>query len=98
MIGPLKAAVGSLTRPRFLGHLKVAVQRHRFKNKIEPILGGDVEFVGEVDDHTKAVFLGKAAALLFPIDWPERFGLCDDRGNGVWNSGACVSQRASLRP
>ena len=32
-------------------------------------------FVGEVDDAAKADFLGNAAALLFPIDWPEPFGL-----------------------
>jgi glycosyltransferase involved in cell wall biosynthesis len=47
-----------------------------FKEHIEPLLDGDqVEFVGEVDDSAKAEFLGKAAALLFPIDWPEPFGL-----------------------
>jgi glycosyltransferase involved in cell wall biosynthesis len=34
-----------------------------------------VEYVGEVDDTQKAAFLGNARALLFPIDWPEPFGL-----------------------
>jgi glycosyltransferase involved in cell wall biosynthesis len=34
-----------------------------------------VEYVGELDDHDKDEFLGNAAALLFPIDWPEPFGL-----------------------
>ncbi len=34
-----------------------------------------VEFVGEIDEHDKAEFLGNAAALLFPVDWPEPFGL-----------------------
>ena len=34
-----------------------------------------VEFVGEIGDHEKRDFLGKAIALLFPIDWPEPFGL-----------------------
>ena len=34
-----------------------------------------VEFIGEIDDHEKASFLGEASALLFPIDWPEPFGL-----------------------
>jgi glycosyltransferase involved in cell wall biosynthesis len=34
-----------------------------------------VEFVGEVDEQEKCAFLGKARALLFPIDWPEPFGL-----------------------
>jgi glycosyltransferase involved in cell wall biosynthesis len=34
-----------------------------------------VEFIGEIDERTKIDFLGHAAALLFPIDWPEPFGL-----------------------
>ena len=45
-------------------------------NVIEPMLqGADVEFVGEIAEHQKAEFLGNALALLFPIDWPEPFGL-----------------------
>src|SRR5207244_1193172 len=35
----------------------------------------DVEFVGEINERHKAAFLGNAAALLFPINWPEPFGL-----------------------
>ncbi|APO79311.1 glycosyltransferase family 1 protein (plasmid) [Rhizobium etli 8C-3] len=35
----------------------------------------NVEFVGEINEHQKASFLGNASALLFPIDWPEPFGL-----------------------
>jgi glycosyltransferase involved in cell wall biosynthesis len=35
----------------------------------------NVEFVGEIDETEKASFLGNARALLFPIDWPEPFGL-----------------------
>jgi glycosyltransferase involved in cell wall biosynthesis len=35
----------------------------------------NVEFVGEISEREKADFLGNAAALLFPIDWPEPFGL-----------------------
>jgi len=34
-----------------------------------------VEFVGEINEQAKATFLGNARALLFPIDWPEPFGL-----------------------
>lgn len=37
--------------------------------------GASVEYVGEVDETVKRDFLGKAQALLFPIDWPEPFGL-----------------------
>jgi len=47
-----------------------------FRERIKPLMEGKrVEFVGEVGDKDKAKFLGKAAALLFPIDWPEPFGL-----------------------
>ena len=34
-----------------------------------------VEFIGEIGDAEKSAFLGNARALLFPIDWPEPFGL-----------------------
>jgi glycosyltransferase involved in cell wall biosynthesis len=40
--------------------------------RIEPPL---IEFVGEIGDADKAAFLGGALALVFPIDWPEPFGL-----------------------
>ena len=47
-----------------------------FRNKIEPLLDHPlIEFVGEIGDHQKSAFLGGAKALLFPIDWPEPFGL-----------------------
>jgi glycosyltransferase involved in cell wall biosynthesis len=35
----------------------------------------NVEYMGEINEHSKAEFLGNARALLFPIDWPEPFGL-----------------------
>ena len=37
--------------------------------------GPGVEFVGEICDQEKQEFLGRAAALVFPVDWPEPFGL-----------------------
>ena len=47
-----------------------------FKKRLEPQIDGNrVSLVGEVDDTKKEPFLGGAAALLFPIDWPEPFGL-----------------------
>jgi glycosyltransferase involved in cell wall biosynthesis len=39
------------------------------------LIDKSVEFIGEVDDRAKQSFLGNATALLFPIDWPEPFGL-----------------------
>jgi len=54
----------------------VRSERRYFTQRIEPLLDGtDVEFVGEIDEAHKAEFLGNAAALLFPINWPEPFGL-----------------------
>ncbi len=47
-----------------------------FHEKIEPLLDHPlIEFIGEIGDDEKALFLGNAKALLFPIDWPEPFGL-----------------------
>lgn len=53
-----------------------AVDVEYFESKIKPLLkGNDIEFVGEIADEDKSEFLGEAAALLFPINWPEPFGL-----------------------
>ena len=47
-----------------------------FRNDILPLIDGPgVEFVGEINEREKTKFLGEAAALLFPVDWPEPFGL-----------------------
>ncbi|MGH7286653.1 MAG: glycosyltransferase family 4 protein [Myxococcota bacterium] len=47
-----------------------------FRETIRPLLDHPlVEFLGELDDRQKDELLGGAAALLFPIDWPEPFGL-----------------------
>lgn len=47
-----------------------------FEADIRPLLNGPgVRFVGEIGDRDKAGFLGGALAMLFPIDWPEPFGL-----------------------
>ena len=47
-----------------------------FESEIRPLLDHPlIEFVGEIDDAQKSDFLGGASALLFPIDWPEPFGL-----------------------
>jgi glycosyltransferase involved in cell wall biosynthesis len=42
---------------------------------IEPMICEGVEFIGEINEVQKRDFLGRARALLFPIDWPEPFGL-----------------------
>ncbi len=61
--------------------LKIAAKvdradRRYFKRVVEPLLNDPhVEWVGEISDQHKNEFLGNAYALLFPIDWPEPFGL-----------------------
>jgi glycosyltransferase involved in cell wall biosynthesis len=52
------------------------VDRRYFKREIEPLLNDPhIEWLGEISDKDKDEFLGNAYALLFPIDWPEPFGL-----------------------
>ena len=46
-----------------------------FREKVEPLLGEDAAYVGPVTDAQKQALLGEASALLFPVDWPEPFGL-----------------------
>src|SRR6201996_22480 len=47
-----------------------------FKKQLQPHIDGRaVQLVGEVDEVKKQPFLAEASALLFPIDWPEPFGL-----------------------
>jgi glycosyltransferase involved in cell wall biosynthesis len=50
--------------------------RAYFETVVQPMLDAPgVEFVGEITEAEKAEFLGGATALLFPIQWPEPFGL-----------------------
>jgi glycosyltransferase involved in cell wall biosynthesis len=81
-ISPEKRPDRAISIARALGiPLKIAAKVDRadeiyFRAEIEPLLeGGGVEFIGEISDHQKTQFLGDAKALLFPVDWPEPFGL-----------------------
>lgn len=52
------------------------VDRRYFEAVVEPLLRGPgVEFLGEIRDEAKVALLGDARALLFPVLWPEPFGL-----------------------
>jgi glycosyltransferase involved in cell wall biosynthesis len=62
--------------------LKIAAKVDRvdqayWEEQIRPMVEShsNVEFIGEISESDKADFLGGAAALLFPVDWPEPFGL-----------------------
>jgi glycosyltransferase involved in cell wall biosynthesis len=52
------------------------VDHDYFESQIKPLLSHPgIEFIGEIGEAQKNDFLGQAIALLFPIDWPEPFGL-----------------------
>jgi glycosyltransferase involved in cell wall biosynthesis len=53
------------------------VDQEYWSSVVEPLVRShsNVEFVGEVNEKEKADFLGNAQGVLFPIDWPEPFGL-----------------------
>jgi glycosyltransferase involved in cell wall biosynthesis len=81
-ISPEKRPDRAIRMARTLGiSLKIAAKVDRadeayFREKIAPLLNDPgVEFIGEINERSKAEFLGEALALLFPIDWPEPFGL-----------------------
>jgi glycosyltransferase involved in cell wall biosynthesis len=81
-ISPEKRVDRAIKIARSVGlRLKIAAKVDRvdeqyFHSTIEPLLKEPgVEFIGEIDDQRKSNFLGEARALLFPIDWPEPFGL-----------------------
>jgi glycosyltransferase involved in cell wall biosynthesis len=62
--------------------LKIAAKvdpsdREYYKTEIKPLLKHrSIEYVGEIGEDQKSKFLGDAYAQVFPIDWPEPFGLC----------------------
>jgi glycosyltransferase involved in cell wall biosynthesis len=81
-ISPEKRPDRAIRIARTLGiPLKIAakvdkVDEAYFREQIAPLLSDPgAEFIGEIDERSKAEFLGEALALLFPIDWPEPFGL-----------------------
>lgn len=75
----LDRAIEIATRAGML--LKVAAKVDKvdiayYEKQIKPLLDHPlVEYVGEINELEKNEFLGNASALLFPIDWPEPFGL-----------------------
>ncbi len=81
-ISPEKRADRAIQIARALGiPIKLAakvdkVDEPYFRETIAPLLDGPgVDFIGEISEREKNEFLGQARALLFPIDWPEPFGL-----------------------
>jgi glycosyltransferase involved in cell wall biosynthesis len=81
-VSPEKGPERAIQIARSMGiPLKIAakvdkVDEAYFRECVAPLLSGPgVEFIGEINERQKTKFLGDALALLFPIDWPEPFGL-----------------------
>jgi glycosyltransferase involved in cell wall biosynthesis len=81
-ISPEKRVDRAIAISRAVGlPLRIAAKVDRvdevyFRAEIEPLLNQPgIDYIGEIDDRSKQSFLGEARALLFPIDWPEPFGL-----------------------
>ena len=81
-ISPEKGCDRAIDIARRAGlHLRIAAKvdtpdKAYFDEVIRPLLREPgIEFVGEISDSEKEEFLGSAQALIFPIDWPEPFGL-----------------------
>jgi len=81
-VSPEKGPIRAIEIARAAGiPLKIAakVDPHDeayFHRHVEPLLADPlIDFIGEIGDADKSDFLGNALALLFPIDWPEPFGL-----------------------
>jgi len=77
-----KGLLEAITIARQAGmHLKIAVKMREqeevryFREVVEPMLGSNEDFVGEVDDAAKYRLMGDAIAFLNPIQWSEPFGL-----------------------
>jgi glycosyltransferase involved in cell wall biosynthesis len=55
--------------------LREQPEHEYFEERVRPLLGGDIEFLGEVCGATKHELLGNALCLLNPMAWPEPFGM-----------------------
>jgi glycosyltransferase involved in cell wall biosynthesis len=72
----IQIAVASGCRLKIAAKIDEAGQAY-WDEVVEPMVRRhpEVEFIGEINEQQKARFLGDAAAILFPIDWAEPFGL-----------------------
>jgi glycosyltransferase involved in cell wall biosynthesis len=98
-ISPEKGPVDAIRIAQSLGiPLKIAAKVDRvdesyFREVVQPMLStGGVDFIGEISEREKGPFLRDATALLFPICWPEPFGLVMIEAMAC-GTPACLSRR-----
>jgi glycosyltransferase involved in cell wall biosynthesis len=71
-------AVAHCTRRKLViagNHADRGPELEYWRREIAPRLGNGIEYVGPVDDVQKIALLGRAAALIVPIEWNEPFGI-----------------------
>ena len=60
---------------RIAAKMRQRDEREYFEERVKPLLGADIDYLGEVGGNGKLALLGGAACLLNPIAWPEPFGM-----------------------
>jgi glycosyltransferase involved in cell wall biosynthesis len=60
---------------RIVAKMREPLERAYFEAEVEPVLGEDITYLGEVEHAQKVELLAEAIALVNPIRWPEPFGL-----------------------
>jgi glycosyltransferase involved in cell wall biosynthesis len=60
---------------RIAAKMREEAEHAYFAERVRPLLGGEVEYVGEVGNEDKLELLSRALCLLNPIAWPEPFGM-----------------------
>jgi glycosyltransferase involved in cell wall biosynthesis len=76
LLRAIEIALRAKVRLRIAAKIDAGADERYWQEHIAPQLADPlIQYVGEVDEAAKPAFLGNAAALLFPIDWPEPFGL-----------------------
>lgn len=60
---------------RIAAKMREQAERDYFRNRVRPLLGDDIEYIGEVGGNEKLELLARARCLLNPINWPEPFGM-----------------------
>ncbi|MBX6382802.1 MAG: glycosyltransferase family 4 protein [Microbispora sp.] len=71
----IEAARAAGRRLKLVGRRTEQVERAYFRERVEPLLGPDVEYLGEADGALKSELFSRARCLVLPLLWDEPFGM-----------------------
>ena len=71
----VQAARRAVIPLRIAARMREPLEREYYEQSVQPLLGGDIEYLGELGTNDKYALLGGAVAMLNPLEWPEPFGL-----------------------